>query len=244
MDEAVFSYTEAFLASRGALVVYVTPPTHVVARNLAARVEAGGELGLTPPLAEVICLFDDAHARRHTVTWRLTYDFHLGIAERLVEQASYVERHAASLSDYATYVGPPQPRRLLVGDVRGGDDGDGLLPAFTPYPSTSGHYLLRALVSDELRSTGIINANDADDVLSFVREVCPGAPVVALGRRAHRTLDRLGVAHGTVPHPQYVRRFFFHHHDDYASVISQTFDTGVNNLAWRPKGTWLDRIST
>jgi hypothetical protein len=83
------------------------------------------------------------------------------------------------------------------------------------------------------RHIGIMNACDADDVERAVRTTLVPPRVVALGANASEALHKLGIAHGAVPHPQYVRRFHYWAGDLYARAIAQA-TIGGDLLKWRP----------
>lgn len=243
MDDAVFSYVEAFLASRGALVVRVEPSDDTIAANLTARVESGGKLGITPPLAAIRHLYGETYRRSWTVSYRLTCAFDPHKVARTVTALAETESHrAAGVNDFVTYVGPPTATRLLVGDVRGTEvvSGDNRA-AFMPYPSTSGHYLFRALaliLYGVAPDFGLVNVNDADDIGAVIRHLGPDASVVALGNRAHETLRRLNVPHGVVPHPQWWRRFLHGFPGEYAVSILRALN-GDDLRGEHPIGSWL-----
>lgn len=115
------------------------------------------------------------------------------------------------------------PQLLLVGDRLGRPnppDATHEVP-FAPYAQSSGHYLMRALINwtrTDQRTTAIVNSlrpdGEPEQLLNLWREL--GRPlVVALGRKAQKRVEKqLGeTPFGTVPHPQWVRRF---HHDKLA----------------------------
>jgi len=164
---------------------------------------------------------------------------------RIVDAARAAEFDAARLDFARTYLGPPNPEVLLLGEVRHGLGDDphpelNLDPAFVPFPATSGHYLLSALFasnSSEFRHDarlGIANACDVDDPLQLWNVL--GRPsVVTLGRSAQRAWSKLrpadyGVA--TVPHPQYVRRFHHSMQVGYGMLIWATAAYGGDNGSW------------
>jgi hypothetical protein len=166
-----------------------------------------------------------------------------GDAFRIVDAARTAEVDAARLDFVRTYLGPPNPDVLLLGEIRHGLGDDphpelNLDPAFVPFPATSGHYLLNALAridgSPRERNLGIANACDVDDPLQLWNIL--GRPsVVTLGRSAQRTWSKLGPTDygvATVPHPQYVRRFHRSMQTGYGMLIWATAAFGGDNGSW------------
>lgn len=132
---------------------------------------------------------------------------------------------------HPSYVGPPRPKRLLVGDRRHNLTESTHRAAFVPYPGTSGRYLLQSLPAHMWSTTGLINS-DPREVQDLKREWNSlGRPhCVALGVSAHHTLTSYEIPHGVVPHPQYVRRFHHLAQAEYGRLIT---NTGLeNNLKW------------
>lgn len=233
MTEAVFEYVKMFLRGKGALVVKLQPPVSVMAPWLEER---GDDLLKEHQLVQAYAMF--GNAARHV---DLTLE--RGDVETIVNRAYRAERQAYGLTRFTTFLGDPFPQTLLVGDVRaclGGRDCQhrGMHPmngpAFMPYDPSSGLYLMESLLgSVPLRSTGLANACDVDDVNALWWTLgCPH--VVSLGQKAHNTLDRKGVPHAAVPHPQYVRRFHNRARTLYGQLIAGIVGTERKELAWRP----------
>jgi hypothetical protein len=164
---------------------------------------------------------------------------------RVVDAARAAEFDAARLDFARTYLGPPNPEMLLLGDVRHGLGDDphpelNLDPAFVPFRGTSGHYLLSALLAETSREfrrdarLGIANACDVDDPYQLWNVL--GRPtVVTLGRNAERRWRDLRKSDGTrstVPHPQYVRRFHHSMQLGYGMLIWATAAYGGDNGSW------------
>lgn len=118
-----------------------------------------------------------------------------------------------------TYTGPLLVHTLILGNARGPGLRHPDSPAFIPYPSTCGAYLMRALASitgrpewPQIGLYGIANANDVDDLHPIVNAVQPER-IIVLGseNRARSCLDRLGPLwprsrFGAVPHPVWMLR--------------------------------------
>lgn len=227
LTERVRVYVELFLRSRGAALVYCEASYDYLRDCGVARGDDRAELTriydtgvafsralVASTVPKIVVDASDEYA--DAVDHARTVDQVLGVAERL-------DRAARPLTPFVTYVGPPRPTLLLVGDRRGTPRHDiaefGDWPAFVPGPGTSGAYLLSSLLFDELTvpthglrlaDVGLANACDVDDVAALWRAL--GHPtVVGLGRNAQRALAHAEVPHRAVEHPQYRRRF--HHHD-------------------------------
>jgi thymidylate kinase len=118
------------------------------------------------------------------------------------------------------YVGPRRPELLLVGDRRNGGD----LPApFPPYSEAGcSTYLWEALA--QFPPVGLVNANESSQVGTLYAAL-KRPRVVALGRLASVALQSLGVPHGTVPHPQWWKRFRHHDQSEYGAAIRRAATT-------------------
>lgn len=209
-DDAVRYYTELFLLSRGAYVIHVSGPEDRTTRCIEHR---GDDLVNVESVQLMHSLFEDCE--RMSLNPFVRVDGHTLYDDALrymniIERAGSLGRSAAKLRDFTTYVGPPLPKLLLLGDVRGKSvpSCDDLRPAFMPYPSTSGHYLLtnltRHLNITQLRHIGIANACDVDNAERLWETL--GRPyTVTLGRHADRVAGRW--ADHSASHPQFVRRF-------------------------------------
>lgn len=217
LDDAVRTYVELLLRSRGALVVHCVASTAYVVRCLFER----GDAVVRPVHVPALKAGFAAAETRSLLPWRRAV---VGTADpvALVAEARRLEHAVSALGDYVTYVGPPDPALLLLGDRRGpvqnALDAYGTLPAFVPRPATSGHWLLTALAThapEIVRSLGVANANDVDDAERLWRTL-GRPPTVALGRRAAATAlfaDRV------VDHPQCARRFRYHFSNDYVREL-------------------------
>lgn len=226
-DKATWYFTELFLASRGALVVYPTYNVDTLIQRITSRGDDMIEVDQLARIAGAYAFMADKHV---TVSTRVNGKS----PEALVALARHRENMAERCNPLTTYVGPPRPEWLLVGDVRRGTyDGDPR-PAFMPYHGTSGHYLLSALSVGQLRSgLGIMNACDVDDALTAAYFTFDDVPVVPLGLNAHAKVNGAGREFTGAPHPQYVRRFHNRHGDDYARAITRARE-GREEITWRP----------
>jgi len=243
MDAAAFRHIELFLLSRGAVVVLLDPEAEVLRDRLAAR----GDLNPTTREVQVSAL----HGFRRVAGFSMLPILRVSrmrtdaAVSHILRVAHKLDTATAQLAHLVTYVGPARPELLLMGDVRHriAEDPDGprrLHPAFVPYGSTSGRWLLNGLTQRTLWRVGLANACDVDDPRQVWETV--GRPLaVALGRRADVALHAAGVPHGAVPHPQYLRRFFHASADEYHEVLLRSVaGGGVDDLSgWRPANSWL-----
>lgn len=218
-DAEMLWHTELFLQARGALLVHVTT-TDV--ETLERRVDArGDDLIKTAQLARITTNYWDAvnnsilHKRHFVTSDTRPVDDNMHDVDALIRTARWLEQQCQVLSPFTRYIGPVHPDLLLLGDkidagTRGIQYGP---PAFMPYPSTSGHYLLKSLLTRQPFdfSIGIGNACDDDDPRALWNVL--GKPkTVTLGREAWGGISWKIERH--VAHPQYMRRF--HHRDSEA----------------------------
>lgn len=231
MTSAVRTYVELFLLSRGAVLVHLDASERYLTDCGWARGDDERELNR---IALTIRAFHRAVAS--SLLPRRLLDVERSIAGPqtaldLVSWATYHASRVEDLSPLTTYVGPPRPRLLLVGDRRGTPSHDlaefGRWPAFVPRTGTSGRYLLETLTSEPLRvsthgltlgDVGLINACDVDDV-ALAYETLGRPFTVGLGRNAQRVLRGLDLPHQLSPHPQHQRRFKHHDRSDYLRAL-------------------------
>jgi hypothetical protein len=220
-DLAMFTYVEAFLRSRGALMVHATGELHAI----AARLEERGDDLLDPSdLGRAWEMFHERFRRMNTLPV-VTHSIEdpLVVRHAVDRAAALASTASCGLRVTDHIVGNTfDPQILLVGDEVN-TPGEPL--PFVPYPSTSGHYLFE-LALDWPR-VAITNAyrDGAPAPLDVLWRALNRPAVVALGRRSASVLEDLEVPAGVVPHPQYVRRF--HHgraaaYEDYIRLAAET----------------------
>lgn len=240
-DVAVWQHLDMFLRSRGALLVHLDPPAREVVRNLKTR---GDAVVRSDQVDELLTRYRTVIPRAALSTLRVPAIGDPLTVGRVIGAARGVENAATPLNEFVTYVGPPRPRYLLLGDVRhelrdvlqlfaSAYDTVYAGPAFGPYRGTSGHYLLTHLPVDIWRQVGLANACDVDLPDRLYRTL--GKPQTAtLGVKARNRLRGLDVAAGSAPHPQYWRRFHNGHGAAYGSLLRRSLLTGDQVLSWRP----------
>lgn len=201
LTEPMRRHISMLLASRGAFTVYITPSDIELKRRYLAQ---GDDFVNLEQLLTV------AQAYRH-----MPYP----------SQDTYVRRVAPPDPDYVisgatiaevhapdrivdTYVGPANPRYLLLGEKVNHPTETRHTTAFVPYANTSGHFLLSALPVETWLHTGLMNACEVPPALLRQQCMSLGFPrIVTLGVRAHDAAEAAMLPHERVDHPQYVRRF-------------------------------------
>lgn len=216
MNDGVRRYIDAFLASRGAVLVHVDAPNEVLIQRF---VERGDEHRTIDEIILAAKLFRELHSETLPIA-------KIRDVDQIIEIARHRNRgvYESKLIRCSTYVGVPHPVVLYVGDVRGCDGyscrhtpkHDPRFPAFGPFTNTCGEFLMNCLPPGF--SWGLVNANDVDS--EFLTYAESALHVVALGQEAHKSLRRIGIKHTTVPHPQYVKRFHHRDADEYRRLLS------------------------
>lgn len=176
---------------------------------------------------------------------QVTYDWHDCCSvspENMVLTARTRASLASGLSDFVTLVGRLIPEYLLLGDVRHALDVQALRafstdprPAFMPYRSTSGHWLIQSILTSAhlQQSVALANACDVDDVFELW-DMLDKPRVVALGRNSARELARIGnIPFGVVPHPQFGRRFHHREQSSYADALLRALENQEDYSKWR-----------
>lgn len=104
-------------------------------------------------------------------------------------------------------------------------------PGYCWGTSPSGRYLFQSLRAAGLRFWNYCTFNSVqwdgrtltdmreEDPAWFARVLKNGGEFVALGNLAAAELERAGIPHRKVPHPQYCRRFFYKRVLDYAALL-------------------------
>lgn len=223
-DKAVKRHIDMFLASRGALIVHLTDKVSVVEDCVRRR---GDNLVRSDQVVDIMGRYAaiSSSVPVETVTGTPTD----AVIASVIRQAQWRDQLSRPLAGSTTYIGPRHPRTLILGDVRHHAERiDARCPAFGPYPATSGHYLLTHLQT--YRSVGLANACDVDD-WRVLWQVLGRPQLVTLGVQAHKRLADF--PHGSVPHPQFIRRFHNRDGAAYGAIIAASID-GEDNIKWRP----------
>lgn len=219
---------EAYLQRLGALVVLVDQSAEEYRKTYIER----GEVHLMDDLPQTQLLFTQVATRSQLPF--VTYDRRTTTLQWILDIARGIEGNYAPLNQLITYCGPRWPMMLLLGDVRHNVEPGDADPAFVPMPATSGSHLLKSLhwlSGTERRTIGWANACDVDSVHDMWIEL--GKPrVAALGRKSHSRLTAQSVQHGSVPHPQFARRFHHGKRVEYGQAVYHAASLGEDLSKW------------
>lgn len=231
LDGGMLLYIEAFLKSRGAYLAHIDRD-HV---DVVDTIETRGDDLVTSNQAPPILLAFHRAIQRSTLTKSTSHIRQPDLASWLIAEASRAELKANSLNEFITYVGPPDAQLLILGDIRGPANPHVDGPAFGPYPSTSGAFLMRALFASltPKRKFGIANACDVDSVADLLSALRP-EQVVTLGTNAFEATTLITSDIGAVVHPQFMRRFFHKHHASYGYTLLRAAAGSEDMRSWRP----------
>lgn len=209
-------HIDMMLAARGATIFHFDQSLDVVKMRVAER---GDNYVQAEHLDQILRHYRVIRDEASPVHRRSVIDPTDEDLRQLVWLARGAQHAARGLSYWKMYVGPPKPRVLLVGDQRNNPE-DEHLAAFVPYDSASGRFLLEALPTDLWTSTGLANSEVTEGDVATLWRFLDRPHVVALGNLAHKRLEQLTIPHGTVPHPQYVRRFHHEKKAEYGQAIA------------------------
>lgn len=239
MTLSVWRHINLFLASRGAVVVHVDATTATLIDRINAR---GDDLVSPDQTVQAALMYRDVMDVLPSipyVRYMSGIDDLSDFIKNLITKAYAAEKMAAKLNTFHTYVGPPNPKYLLLGDVRSHLRYDisykknkmnatpaalhDPQPAFMPFAGTPGHLLLSHIPDSLANLYGLANACDVDDLASLFSSL--GSPkTIALGNNAwnqvRSRLDHPNVL-GHVNHPQYIWRHKSNDVDEYIKHITQ-----------------------
>lgn len=226
-------HIDMFLRSVGGVIIWLDLPVGELRRRLTKR----GEDYLKSDDVEKVCdmyleQFQESIADRA----HFSQPCDQVDADDILAYAQCQERKTYELADeFPTYIGPTNPRYLLLGDTRNHPTEQEHRLAFVPYENTSGRFLLEALSPTFLQECGIANACEEDLTELTMRLHEPR--VVALGTNAHKACVEHDLRHSWLPHPQYVRRFHHLKQTQYGDMIIRAA-TSKHDCDWHewPKG--------
>jgi hypothetical protein len=211
------AYVELVLRTLGATFIHVTAQPETL---LGRFVERGDDLIDVEQLAHVALRYDEYCGSRSHAHWftLLTDEPHDPVdVIRLAERTRPVS--------LPSYVGPPDPGLLLLGDRRNpGHTPASALPwPFGPAVGTSGLWLFDALVSADVnvQRVGVLNACElSGDELRATYTTLGAPPAVTLGHNSAIAATSAGlVGFGRVEHPQHARRFHHHAQREYVTRL-------------------------
>lgn len=239
LDEAGLWHTSAYLRARGALVVLLQPTLETVLRRFDER---GDDLIKREQLARIHAAYNDyigSHYRDMVVQSDTPTDYVTYVRDCALTKWLEAEPLRESYA-LRTYVGPLHPQVLLIGDKRHHGEESDFDSAFVPMSGNSGHFLLQAVASCNMRheglhEIGIMNANECPGDHLYEAWRTLGRPrTVALGANAHNKLAHLRIPHGAAPHPQYCRRFHHGAQAEYGVAVMEALYTQADLRNWRP----------
>lgn len=225
MSVDVTAYIELFLRSRGAFLVHCTGSVAHLRDCAEARNWPDEQIEL---IETTVLEFEQmtymSMLPSMTVDATNPAATHvMGNVREIIALATDEDWNVEQLNPFVTYVGNEAPDLLLFGDRRGPSNWPlaqyGNQPAFMPYGSSSGRYLMETLTSRRpMPRVGLANACDVDDPMALYQALNQPL-VVALGRKARQRLDDCNVPHDSTYHPQYWRRFHHDNRRDYLDKI-------------------------
>lgn len=254
LDDFSFWLIEGFLTARGAILVHATVSDNVQHVNLSRGPDDEDAVIYEDPLKrdEVKRLFSEEVARSclPTVTYDYTKDRGNLLRELILTSQRLPYFEAAVLGNTVS------PKFVFVGDRptwydrnlrRGTAVAERFARRFDSgvcWDSLSGRYLFETFrVADlSLRDYCTFNSVQGDgrtlqnlideDSRWFDHVLSSGGEFVALGKLASRELDKVLLPHRLVPHPQYVKRFFYKHKNRYADLLIGKQE--YNPEEWKP----------
>lgn len=226
---AGWRWVELFMRSRGMAQFLTYQPPDV----LRARISARGDDFIDQ--SEISWIYDAYMETKNVAilageiepSTLKSFDDLPVVAKNIVDTAEKVAKSASHLSQFPEYIGHPKPTALLVGDKRNitKEYGEETILPFMPVSSSSGSFLMSSLPNDLWKTVGIVNGNDiSSDRLYALYEALGYPRTVALGRLAERAILGTTIHHDdyeTLPHPQYVRRFYSSRAFEYGSAIQK-----------------------
>lgn len=209
LTPAMKLHVDLLLQKFGALKLLMDTPLDVVKQRLASR--PGGEKFLKPEHMQLV--YDAYHELCPATDW-----WHLSpkTSSRdidftsIIRAAEAMTQKAAVVEEFNSYIGPPDPSLLILGDKRAQQrqGRPNYQWAFVPYRDTSGHFLFTALDSVNLRNFGVANA--AEENVTELWETLNYPHICVLGQNALSAVSNRGLNNWVkayVAHPQYVKRF-------------------------------------
>jgi hypothetical protein len=215
-DHEMFFHTEMLLQALGALVIRCTDDPEAIILRLKERGEAALREDQVQT-AEGLYDFVERTSLIKPMHYRITDEQVPPFV--IIRRAQNLERNAIVRHGRLGILGGRDAWLLLVGERVGPNPKWPTMIPFVPYPNTSGHFLLEGLnATNSLTKIMLTNAF-IDNTPKELFPLADHRMVVALGQAAHEELTRQGITHGTVPHPQYVRRFKYNQQKTYARMI-------------------------
>lgn len=231
LDDVSLLHIELFLKARGALLVDVRQDLETLRARLAPR---GDDLVSNGQLEQITAAYDQVMARSNTLPrLQLSGELTSSSIHDIVARARSTE-YTSNRFEFSSYTGDPMSTSLLLVGEHLGGSAQGCTSAFVPLPSSSGHYLLEALLAAAClpgeRCISLTNAGTDDARAQW--EALGRPPVALLGGITRELVDFPKA--GLVPHPQFVRRFLHRYKTQYGHLIWEAAITGKDLRKWQP----------
>lgn len=204
----MFDHTEMVLNSRGAVMVHCTGNPQKIWDRLEKRGDEKLE-ALRGNVTQIVDLFHHANESSHLPSFIHEIGNEVDIEAVVWTAAKRSVQAGKVLSVTPDVIGNVyDPEVLLVGEEAATEMAPGIphMIPFQPYKTTSGFWMMPQLQPEV---TAITNAfgHDGPTELYELWHALKRPAVVALGRSAESACKQQGLKCGTVPHPQFVRRF-------------------------------------
>lgn len=164
--------------------------------------------------------------------WQDGLDNKTGILRVVMLNARRFELETISLSGFPTYIGPPDPLVLLLGDQRNPKGDPRWQAAFTPDKRQSAHYFWQNLPYELRKLAGVANAREEN--VQALWKTLDEPVVIAFGAVAREVCLDNEVECGAVPHPSWVRRFHGRQGLWYKNLIRRAGHLQEDLLSCRP----------
>lgn len=230
VDTAKWRWLELFLMSRGAVTFVLDPDLDLLQRRLSER---GEDFLKAWDVLRVVETYRELTHVTPTLGSLISVSGDLGsfTAQEIVDTATMADSQTWLLQRFPSYIGGPFPGVLLLGDKRNLNSGVvRTRSAFLPVNGNSGTFLLESLPDHLWSAVGL--ANSAEENVRELHHSLRQPDVVTLGRRAHEIAVKNDVPHAALPHPQYVRRFYYSEQEKYGQMIQELAGTEKELLSW------------
>lgn len=225
LPDYVKHYLNLWAESRGALFVVLDASDEVLVERVCGT--RGDDLVTDPDEVRLLGQtyresFHQSDGREAVVRHVWPYDLD-DVVAGIVDRATSRGGVASPLDTFPGYLGPARPAVLFLGDERSESVREqGYLTAFPPLPGSAAQQVLwPALVSGANASSlpfGVANGWELD--VDALHKALGRPSIVALGRQAAQACARYDVLPAAVvPHPQYVKRFFWPRRAEYDALL-------------------------
>lgn len=225
-------HVDLLLESIGATQFIVSPPLDIIRDRLRVR----GEDYLKEEHVERVWNHYEQLAKTRRLTSKVNrVEIPDDVLDSTIDFAAHMTEMTNPLVQFESYIGPRNPRLLIVVDEvrepeRMHSKAAQHRATMVPYPGTTGRWLMNMFSGSATagRGIGIVNGR-VDDVRSLYLTLS-GPRVVALGEHASDELEALSVPHGAVPTPP-------HSGDEsqmraYATMIAVSAETRRKKTSW------------